>query len=100
MRFAVVPTHERGMPLSDKELNEKVPLVGDLHTYLCPREPGGPSRTMVGLDTPVGSVLKPIIEPRLMGIGQGAFHLRGLEELKTERGWVYVLQEWRVTEVR
>jgi len=29
-----------------------------------------------------------------------AFTLRGLEELKTERGYVYVLQEWLVTEER
>jgi hypothetical protein len=36
----------------------------------------------------------------MTAIGHSAFTLRGLEELKTERGWVYVLQEWLVTDVR
>ena len=39
-------------------------LVGVLHPYLCPREPGGSMRFMAGLSTPTGEILKPIIEPQ------------------------------------
>lgn len=69
-------------------------------TYECPREPGGPMRRMASVHTPTGELLKPIIEPRMTVIGHSGFLLRGLEELQTERGWVYVLQEWIVTDVR
>jgi hypothetical protein len=100
MRFAVVPTYERGRLLSDKEIEAKAALVGELMTYECPREPGGKMRPMASLHTPTGQLLKPIIGPRMTAIGHSAFTLRGLEELKTERGWVYVLQEWLVTDVR
>jgi hypothetical protein len=54
---------------------------------------------MASLHVP-GQLLKPLITPRVTQIGHSAFFLRGLDEYKTERGWVYVLQEWLVTDVR
>jgi hypothetical protein len=100
MRFAVVPMYERGRLLSDEEIDAKAAFVGELMTYECPREPGGEMRPMASLHTPTGQLLKPIIGPRMTAIGHSAFTLRGLEELKTERGYVYVLQEWLITEER
>ena len=100
MRFAVVPMYERGRLLSDKEIEAQAALVGELMTCECPREPGGELRPMASLHTPTGQLLKPIIGPRMTAIGHSAFTLRGLEELKTERGYVYVMQEWLVTDVR
>jgi hypothetical protein len=100
MRFAVVPKYERGRLLSDNEIEAKAALVGELSTYECPREPGGAMRHMASVHTPVGQVVRPIIEPRITTIGHSGFLLRGLEEYRTERGWVYVLQEWLVTDVR
>jgi hypothetical protein len=100
MRFAVVPKYERGRLLSDNEIEAKAALIGELTTYECPREPGGQMRPMASLHTPTGQLLKPIIGPRLIAVGHSAFTLRGLEELNTERGYVYVLQEWLVTDVR
>jgi hypothetical protein len=100
MRFAVVPMYERGRLLPDKEIEAKAAVVGELMTYECPREPGGEMRPMASLHTPAGHLLKPIIGPRMTGTGHSAFTLRGLEELKTERGYVYVLQEWLVTDVQ
>ncbi len=100
MRFAVVAKYERGRLLSAKEIEAKAALVGELTTYRCPREVGSAMRNMVSLATPTGDLLKPIIEPRMMAMNHVAFTLRGLEELKTERGYVYVLQEWLVTEER
>jgi len=100
MRFAVVSMYERGRLLSDKEIEAKGALIGELMTYECPREPGGQMRPMASLHTPTGQLLKPIIAPRLVAVGHSAFTLRGLEELNTERGYVYVLQEWLVTDVR
>lgn len=100
MRFAVVPKYERGRLLPDKEIEAKAALVGELTTYECPREPGGPLRRMASLHVPTSHLLKPIIEPRVLAIGTSGFLLRGLEELQTERGYVYVLQEWLVTEER
>ena len=100
MRFAVVPKYDRGRLLSDNEIEAKAALVGELTTYECPREAGGPMRRMASLHVPKGHLLKPIIEPRMLAIGHAGFLLRGLEELQTERGWVYVLQEWIVTEER
>jgi len=100
MRFAVVPMYERGRLLSDKEIEAKAALIGELMTYECPRGPGGQMRPMASLHTPTGQLLKPIIGPRMTAIGHSAFTLKGLEELKTERGYVYVLQEWLVTEER
>src|SRR5688572_3309832 len=101
MRAAVKSKYVRGNLLSDEELAALAPAVGELMTYQCPREPGGPMRNMAGIGTPAkAELLKPIIEPRLVGIGIRGFVLRGIEELKTERGWVYVLQEWVVEEVR
>jgi hypothetical protein len=100
MQFAVIPKYERGRLLSDNEIEAKAALVGELMTCECPREPDGPMRHVASLYTPEGELLKPIIEPRVTVIGYSGFLLRGLEEFKTERGWVYVLQEWLVTEVR
>jgi len=101
MKFAVVPTYEKGRQLSDKEIAAKTALVGELMTYECPREPGGAMRPMASLGSPVkADLVKPIIGPRVTTIGHSGFLLRGLEEYKTERGWVYVLQEWRVTDVQ
>ena len=100
MRFAVVPKYDRGRLLSDNEIEAKAALVGELTTCECPREAGGPMRRMASLHAPKGDLLKPIIEPRMLAIGRSGFLLRGLEELKTERGWVYVLQEWLVTDER
>ncbi len=100
MQFAVVPKYEKGRLLSDNEIAAKAALIGELSTYECPREPGGAMRHMASLHVPVGDLLKPIIEPRVTNIGHSGFLLRGLEEFKTERGWVYVLQEWIVTDVR
>ena len=97
MEFAVTPTHERGRRLSDAEIEAAAPVIGDLMTYQCPREPGGPMRTMAGVSSPVNAnLVRPIIEPRMYSIGFRALYIRGLEEIKTERGWVYVLQEWIV----
>ena len=99
MHFAVTPTYVRGCRLSDEEIEKIAPVVGDLHLYRCPREPNGAMRTLAGVSAPVkANLLPPILEPRLTAIGPHAFMLRGLEELKTQRGWVYVLQEWRVEE--
>jgi len=75
-------------------------LVGELSTYDCPREPGGKVRHMASLHTSVGQLLKPILEPRVTVIDRAAFVLRGLEELQTERGLEYRLQEWIVTDAR
>jgi hypothetical protein len=100
MRFAVVPKYERGRLLSDNEIEAKAALVGELTTYECPREPGGPMRRMASLHVPTGHLLKPIIEPRLVAVGHSGFLLRGLEELQTARGWVCVLQEWLVTDAQ
>jgi hypothetical protein len=100
MKFAVVQTYEKGRQLSDKEIAAKTALIGELMTYECPREPGGEMRPMASLHVPVGQLLKPIIGPRVTNIGHSCFFLRGLEEYKTDRGWVYVLQEWLVTEER
>ncbi|SRR5260221_334056 len=101
MQFAVVPKYEKGRLLSDKEIEAKSALIGQLMTYECAREPGCALRHMASLGTPVSAnLLKPIIEPRVTSIGHSGFLLRGLEEYRTERGWVYVLQEWLVTEVR
>lgn len=100
MRFAVVPTYERGRLLSEEEIDAKAAFVGELMTYECPREPGGEMRPMASLHTPTGQLLKPIIGPRMTAIGHSAFTLRGLEELKTARGYVYVLQEWLIMEER
>ena len=100
MQFAVVPKYEKGSLLSNKEIEAKSALIGQLMTYESPREPGGEMRHMASLHVPVGDLLKPIIEPRVTSIGHSGFLLRGLEEYKTERGWVYVLQEWLVAEVR
>jgi hypothetical protein len=83
--------YERGRLLSNKEIDAKAAVVGELMTYECPREPGGEMRPMASLHTPTGQLLKPIIGPRMTAIGHSAFTLRGLEELKTERGWVYVV---------
>jgi hypothetical protein len=79
---------------------ETTTVVGEFMTYECPREPGGEMRPMASLHTAAGHLLKPIIGPRMTGTGHSAFTLRGLEELKTERGYVYVLQEWLVTDVQ
>ena len=100
MFFAVVPAYERGKRLSDRELDAKAAVVGELLIYEAAREPGGPLRRMAGLTTPMGHLLKPMLEPRLTGMTVLCFALRGLEELETARGRVYVLQEWRITEVR
>jgi hypothetical protein len=42
MRFAVVAKYDRGRLLSDSEIEAKAALVGELTTYECPRESGGP----------------------------------------------------------
>ena len=99
MQFAVVQKYEKERRLSDKEIAAKSALIGQLTTYECPREPGGEMRHMASVHTPAGDVVRPIIEPRLTVIGHSGFLLRGLEEFKTERGWVYVLQEWLIMEV-
>ena len=100
MRFAVVPAYERGRRYSEKELDAKAAVVGELMIYEAAREAGGPLRRMAGLTTPMGHLLKPMLEPRLTGMTVLSFSLRGLEELETTRGYVYVLQEWRITEAR
>ena len=100
MFFAVVPMYCRGKRLSDQELDAKAAVVGDLTIYEVAREVGSPLRRMAGLSTPAGQLLKPIVEPRMSGMTVLCFTLRGLEELETARGCVYVLQEWRVSEVR
>ncbi len=99
MDFAVKPTHERGRRLSDAEIAALQPVIGNLTTYEYPREPGGRMRRMASVSTPgTGDLIKPIVEPRLWRIADGWFAIRGLEEFNTERGWVYVLQEWLVEE--
>jgi hypothetical protein len=100
MLFAVVPAYERGRRFTEKELDAKTAAVGELMIYEAAREAGGPLRRMAGLTTPMGHLLKPILEPRLTGMTVLSFSLRGLEELETSRGYVYVLQEWRITEAR
>ena len=100
MQFAVVPRYEKGRELSDKEIAAKAAFIGELMTYECPREPGGEMRPMASLHVPVGQLLRPLLGPRVTNIGHSGFLLRGLEEFKTERGWVYVLQEWLVTDVQ
>lgn len=100
MFFAVVPMYHRGKRLSDAELDAKAAVIGDLTIYEAAREVGSPLRRMAGLSNPMGHLLKPIVEPRMTGMTVLSFTLRGLEELETTRGYVYVLQEWRVTEVR
>jgi hypothetical protein len=100
MLFAVVPAYERGKRFSDKELDAKAAIVGQLMIYHAARESGGAMRLMAGLTTPMGNLLRPIMEPRLTGMTVLSFSLKGLEELQTSRGYVYVLQEWHITEVR
>jgi hypothetical protein len=100
MLFAVVPAYERGRRYTEKEFDAKAAVVGELMIYEAAREAGGPLRRMAGLTTPMGHLLKPILEPRLIGMTVLSFSLRGLEELETSRGYVYVLQEWRISEAR
>jgi hypothetical protein len=101
MKAAVTQLYVKGCRIPDEQIEAAKPVVGNLSTYTCPREPGGTPRTMAGLSIPAQSdLIKPILEPRLTGIHQRGFVLRGLEEFRTERGWVYTLQEWIVEEAR
>ena len=80
--------------------SRKAGLDRELITYECPREPGGEMRPMASLHVPVGQLLRPLIGLHVTIIGHSGFLLLSLEEYKTERGWVYVLQEWMVTDER
>lgn len=97
MLFAVKAIYIKGCRLTDAEILATKPVVGELMLYRCPKAPGEELRTMAGVSTPGKSdLLKPILEPRLAHIGLEIFVLRGLEEFKTDRGWIYTLQEWYV----
>lgn len=99
MKAAIKPMYVRGSLRSEKELEESLPVVGELTTYFRPREPGGKPRhvaSIAGAPPEIG----PMVEPRLIGIAARGFKLRGLEEIETPRGIEYRLQEWVVEEAR
>jgi len=63
MRLCRHPQIRSGRLLSDKEIEAKQALVGELSTYDC-LGAGGKVRHMASLHTSVGQLLKPILEPR------------------------------------
>ena len=99
MKASIKPMYVRGLPRSEKEVDETGPVVGELTTSYYPREPGGKPRHVASIAGAALEIL-PIIEPRLIGIAARGFKLRGLEEIETPNGIEYRLQEWVVEDAR
>ena len=99
MKAAVIPMYVRGLLRSEKELEGACPIVGELTTFYCPRDPGGKPRHVASM-AGAAPEIQPMIEPRLVSIAARGFKLRGLEEIETANGIEYRLQEWVVEEGR
>ena len=91
----------QGRRLPWRDIDTGKAYRGDLMTVCAT---GGGDRPvearLVLTDGKPNSLLPPLHEPMLTGVGADVFHLRGIERLELADGVHGVVQEWRCTPVR
>jgi hypothetical protein len=99
VRFSVVRTRTRGRKLSDRELQQQAPVVGELECYMFDdphlRRPVRVAKLTRTSDAQRPELLPSLYDAQVITLGAMGATITGIERVPLERGgFVEVAQSW------